>query len=219
MASSASSFAALTRVAFKALSALTGRPAPSIHEESEWSRKGSGSSCRSFFEPWSVWAPDGADWVEGLGYENLIHQVVVVNDEIKAVSSSEAHKRVASSLVFQGRPERAEERVRALVAALREKNWTEAFEITWAEFWDMHALFETSRPSFGYMTAGSLEVLRFVRSETWDKTGVGPLVTMDAGPNVHLLYQRDQQGAAHAELVARHFSGRFKVFSSEGPKS
>ena len=50
----------------------------------------------------------------------------------------------------------------------------------------MHALFETSLPSFGYMTAESVEVLHKVR-EYWRKHDSGPLVTMDAGANVHLL--------------------------------
>lgn len=216
LASSASSFAALTRAANSALSELMGREPMADADAAEWSRRGSGSSCRSFFAPWSVWSPEAVGSVEGIPYQDLFHQVVVVDEEIKSVSSSEAHKRVTSSLVFEGRPQRAEERVRALLGALRESRWDEAFEITWAEFWDMHALFETSRPSFGYMTAGSLEVLRFVRSNSWDKTGDGPLVTMDAGPNVHLLYKRDEASLAFAQEVERQFQSKFRVFSSEG---
>ncbi|NJL25701.1 MAG: hypothetical protein HC902_11360 [Calothrix sp. SM1_5_4] len=74
------------------------------------------------------------------------------------MSSSEAHLRVTSSALFAGRPERAQRRLRDLQAALLScaggelSAWREVFEICWAEFWDMHALFETSRPSFGYMT-------------------------------------------------------------------
>ena len=96
-----------------------------------------------------------------------------------------------------------------------------AFELSWAEFWDMHALFETSKPSFGYMTPGSLEVLRYVRGATWDATvgqpgeesaGRGPLITMDAGPNVHLLYlPEDAEMAASVEV---ELSKKFKVFSN-----
>jgi diphosphomevalonate decarboxylase len=214
LASSASSFAALTMAALEALPALTGMPQPSVLQAAEWSRQGSGSSSRSFFAPWSIWDAEGAREVQNLGFADLIHQVVVVNEESKAVSSSEAHRRVVTSDLFKGRPERAESRAQRLMKALRAQEWTQAFEITWAEFWDMHALFETSLPSFGYMTAGSLEVLRTVRELTWDRSGDGPIVTMDAGPNVHLMYRVDEKSLAQAKAVQASFAGRYTVFSS-----
>ena len=213
LASSASSFAALTMAAVKAIAELSGRSV-SVSEAADLSRQGSGSSCRSFFSPWSLWSPEGVSGLPELGYGDLIHQAVVVNDRVKAVSSSDAHIRVASSALFHGRPERADQRARELVAALKSRDWAAAFEMTWAEFWDMHALFETSKPSFGYMTAGSLEVLNFVRAQTWERVGDGPLVTMDAGPNIHLLYRRDDAGLGFAREVAQAFDGKFRVIST-----
>ena len=216
LASSASSFAALTKVAAIAMSEMKNVPVPSVAEAAMWSRVGSGSSCRSFFGPWALWAPDSVHDVPQLSkYNDLIHQVVVVNDTVKAVSSSDAHKRVTSSLLFGGRPNRADVRAADFVRALTFDKWKEAYEIAWAEFWDMHALFETSSPSFGYMTAGTLEVLTFIREELWRKDGIGPLVTMDAGPNVHLLYQNDTRGQKQANAVHKFVHPKFKVLSSE----
>ncbi len=216
LASSASSFAALTKAALIALSELTGRPTPTVAEAANWSRLGSGSSCRSFYEPWSLWTPADVHDVPQLArYGDLIHQVVVVNDSVKKVSSSEAHKRVTSSLLFAGRPNRADVRASDFVKALEQDKWEEAFEIAWTEFWDMHALFETSSPPFGYMTGGTLDVLNFVRDQLWAKDGNGPLVTMDAGPNVHLLYQHDHRGQRQANAVLKFAVPRFKVYSSE----
>lgn len=219
LASSASSFAALTMAAVEACADISGKARPSVYEAAEISRRGSGSSCRSFFAPWSQWGAEGAREVSDLPQTDLVHQVVVVNDSVKAVSSSLAHRRVATSDLFRGRPERAEERVHDFTRALRDNQWAQAFEIAWAEFWDMHALFETSRPSFGYMTAGSLDVLRTVRSATWDEKGDGPLVTMDAGPNVHLLYRNDDAGMAQARELEQVFQSRYQVFSSPHLKS
>ncbi|MEK7355428.1 MAG: diphosphomevalonate decarboxylase [Bdellovibrionota bacterium] len=219
LASSASSFAALTKVGLVALAELTGKPVPTATEAANWSRRGSGSSCRSFFEPWVLWAPDHVSDVPALkAWGNLIHQVVVVNAEVKAVPSSEAHKRVTSSLLFAGRPNRADVRVPDFVKALETERWRDAFEIAWTEFWDMHALFETSQPSFGYMTAGSLEVLNFVRESLWVKENDGPIVTMDAGPNVHLLYRNDDRGRRAAAKVSQNFAGKFRIYSSEAMK-
>jgi diphosphomevalonate decarboxylase len=219
LASSASSFAALTRVASEALSELHYRELPQIENAADLSRQGSGSSCRSFFTPWSIWDESGARTVPELAHVTFKHQVIVVDEAKKAVSSSEAHRRVVSSALFTGRPERAEVRVKDLLKALEANDLASAFEITWAEFWDMHALFETSRPSFGYINEGSLAALRFVRGEAWDKCGRGPLITMDAGPNVHLLYAVDALNnefmRSFASEVSRHFSTRFRVLSEE----
>lgn len=41
---------------------------------------------------------------------------------------------------------------------------------------------------------------------------VGPLVTMDAGANVHLLYQRDQRELAWE--LEKLWKSRFSVFSN-----
>lgn len=193
LASSASSFAALTSATYKL--ARVQRPDFSLSpgELSLWSRQGSGSSCRSFFAPWSLWKGEAAE--EMPLNLRLDHAVVIVAKEVKSVSSSQAHQRVTSSMLFHGRPERAVRRLADLSRALQGERWNEAFEIGWAEFWDMHALFETSQPSFGYFQPESLQVLERLR-HVWRETGDGPLVTMDAGPNVHLLIRPEQRQRA-----------------------
>ena len=66
-----------------------------------------------------------------------------------------------------------------MVSALRADDWKELLG-SWAEFWDMHALFETSSPPFGYMSAFLLKF--YIELRTLAKKEKGPLVTMDAGP-------------------------------------
>ncbi len=199
IASSASSFAALTMVAAQALCELTKKPMPSPEQLADLSRQGSGSSCRSFFSGFVVWE-EGT--VRRLPTTTaLYHQVVIVSGEKKLVSSSQAHQRVQSSLLMAQREERVRIRFLALIEHLENSisDWKKMYELTWAEFWDMHALFETSEPSFGYMNSTSIEVLTATRV-LWQETGDGPLVTMDAGPNVHLLWRQDQK------IVAQEFS-------------
>lgn len=198
MASSASSFAALTLAASRLAVALHGEGAQlSLGELSRLSRAGSGSSCRSLFSPWALWRQEGAEPMD-LDVR-LEHAAVVLEDGKKPVTTSQAHLRVASSTLFVGRASRAEQRLSDLVSALRAGDWRAAYEISWAEFWDMHALFETSQPHFGYMNADSLRVLSFVR-HIWDETGDGPIATMDAGANVHLFFRQEQVAAARVWL-------------------
>lgn len=215
LASSASSFAALTKVFASALRDWPTRQMPplSVLEAADLSRMGSGSSCRSFFAPWAIWSADRIGDVPELQSKgDLIHMAVVVSDTVKSVSSSEAHRKVATSLLFSGRPERAENRIRRLISALSEGNWRLAHDITWAEFWDMHALFETCEQPFTYMTADSIEVLNRVRQE-WTRSNDGPLVTMDAGPNVHLLFRADQVGREMADHYKYKLLQDFRVIS------
>lgn len=184
LASSASSFAALTMAACNAFESL-GRPKLSTAQQAMISRTGSGSSCRSFFSPWCVWEGEKIGAVE-CNLPPLVDLVVVVDTGYKKVSSSEAHKRVQASPLFEGRPTRAAQRIRDLKKAMLEGNFQKTAEISWAELWDMHSLFHTSEPPFFYLTPLSLTVLRWAEHR-WEKQGSGPIATVDAGPNIHLL--------------------------------
>lgn len=215
LASSASSFAALTKAAVETFQKLSPKEDVGVIEQAEYSRKGSGSSCRSFFGPFALWHKEGVRPLE-FPVGPILHQVIVVESGKKTVSSSEAHKRVTQSPLFDGRPLRAEKRLSELLEAFRTENWNNAFEICWTEFWDMHALFETCTPSFGYMEPGTLDVLREVRNQ-WRKENDGPIVTMDAGANVHLLWRAEQK--IKAQDFGKSMKAKYTVFASENLNS
>lgn len=215
LASSASSFAALTKAAVEAFQKLAPREDIGLVEQAEYSRKGSGSSCRSFFGPFALWHKEGVRPLE-FPIGSILHQVMVVESGKKHVSSSEAHRRVTHSPLFDGRPLRAEKRLAELFEAFRTNNWSNAFEICWTEFWDMHALFETCTPSFGYMEPGTMDVLREVRS-LWREENDGPIVTMDAGANVHLLWRAEQKSKAIE--FGNKMKTKYTVFASESLNS
>lgn len=205
LASSASSFAALTIAAAKAF-----RPEMDSAELSKWSRKGSGSSSRSLFGPWALWESEGAEPVD-LGYPDLLHAAVVIHAGVKEVSSSEAHLRVTTSPKFAGRPERANQRLRELTESLRANDWTTAYRIVWDEYVDMHELFESSNEPFKYRNAESQKVVDACK-HIWNFKGDGPLVTMDAGPNVHLLFRPDQRELA--DKMINHFREKHMTITS-----
>lgn len=190
MASSASSFAALTKAADLAFSSF-GYKNHSDQTLYQLSREGSGSSCRSFFSPWAIW--NGVEvYAPDIKLQKLLHDVVLVDTKIKEVSSGDAHKRIETSPNNVGRKERAEQRLKDLLAAFNEDNWKGAYNIVWDEFMDMHELFETAEPLFCYRTEKSYTALQALR-EFWKERNDGPLVTMDAGPNIHLLWKEDQK--------------------------
>ncbi len=186
LASSASSFAALT-LAFKEFLNLNGVH-PGITQLSVLSRMGSGSSCRSFFKPWCLWDhKTGIAQVIDLPSDKFIHISVLVSGK-KKISSSRAHKMVESSLLYETRAKRAAVRLSQVISCLKEDKWEELYGLVSAEFWDMMSLFHTSIPGFFYIEQGSIEILRSVE-KIWDDNGSGPLVTMDAGANIHLIFK------------------------------
>jgi diphosphomevalonate decarboxylase len=200
LASSASSFAALTMAASKCFAEVTGKPLASPQAQAMLSRTGSGSSCRSFFSPWCAWEGTEIGTVP-CALPELTDLVAVIDTGFKKISSSEAHKRVQSSPLFDGRPARAMSRQAAVKDALARGDFQKTAEISWAELWDMHSLFHTSDTPFFYLSPLSLTVLRWAET-TWEKTGKGPIATIDAGPNVHLLVPTTEKARWKQELEA-----------------
>lgn len=203
LASSASSFAALTKTAHLAFSEITGKPMPSPLELARISRTGSGSSCRSFFSPWCAWNGDEIGPVPSR-LPPLVDFVAVIETGFKKVSSSEAHQRVRTSPLFTGRTERVQLRMRAITGAMAEGDFKKVAEISWAELWDMHGLFHTSTPPFSYFAPGTIALLRWVE-DLWEKEGSGPIATIDAGPNVHLLVPSAERERFRARLQETGF--------------
>ncbi len=206
LASSASSFAALTKCACTALSELTNQPLPDESTQAQLSRLGSGSSCRSFFSPWALWDNDQCDKII-LPYDDLIHHVVIISEKEKEISSKHAHQAVQTSPLYQFRTARARDRLKALIEAFNNSDWQKAYEICWDEFMDMHELFTTCNHPFNYITPDSQKVLNHLQ-DFWKAHQDGPIVTMDAGPNIHLLFRKDQAEIAKAfikEYVVNQF--------------
>ena len=58
----------------------------------------------------------------------------------------------------------------------------------WAEAWEMHSLFHTSAEPFSYWEPGTLDALHFLARFLKDE--LPPIVTLDAGPNIHVLVDK-----------------------------
>ena len=125
-------------------------------------------------------------------YPHLLHQLIVVDPQEKQISSTKAHSLVKTSPHFKGRADRAKMRLKALSEALNQTDWRLCFNFCYEEFLDMHSLFETAQPPLKYKTDSSQKVLNCIK-DYWRKNNDGPLATMDAGANVHLLYRPDQK--------------------------
>ena len=202
IATSASAFAALT-LAWSAL--LAG------DRKLEWMKKfnsgdaafrealaavaslGSGSAARSMDGPWVEWSPavdqiGGIKKIEG-GPTQWVDLILVIESAPKAVSSSEAHERVKTSPLYEGRAARVEARLIELKTLLKQTPGTipQIQKLVLEEALDMHELFHTSQPPFRYMQALSQEVVSLFRERSSELPTKHGVITLDAGANVHLF--------------------------------
>lgn len=193
-ASSASSFSALTLATYE-----LAKNRSSIKDKirnlqakdlAMLSRVGSGSSCRSFFSPWCIWSNREISTFQ-TDWSFLLHQLIIVESKPKQISSTKAHQMVKTSPHFKDRSERVSKRMNSLCEALNLRDWESCFKICYEEFLDLHSLFETANPPFEYKNTLSQQALNRIK-DYWKTEGDGPLVTMDAGANIHLLYRPDQ---------------------------
>ena len=173
------------------------------------SRVGSGSACRSLFAPWCFWEGYKIYAFE-CSWNQLLHQLVIVDNQNKKISSTTAHQRIETSPQFSKRVDRANKRFVALKTSLNLADWKTSFQICSEEFLDLHSLFESSTPPFSYKTEATQKVLECV-NQFWKKHQDGPLITIDAGPNVHLLYRSDQKQCR--EEISKKLSD-FTIISS-----
>ena len=217
IASSASSFAALTTGFLGAIAKDSKKFKALIEEEefleglSQFCRLGSGSACRSVFGPWAFWEGESATKVDSRTYPELVDFVVLVSKTEKKVSSSAAHEAVLLSPLWPGRVDRAQSRLVHLMAALKSGDLRTAANISWSEFWEMHSLFHTSNPSFTYLKPDTLKILEKLSSDS--DLDDPPIVTLDAGPNVHILVRKEQRSRWEAKLK-EDFS-EFEILISE----
>jgi diphosphomevalonate decarboxylase len=227
IASSASSFAALTLAAFVS-SIEQGRSelvlTPDLRRIlADLSRRGSGSSCRSFFGPWVSWELEVTHHLKGSTSVSALESklppmtdlVVVLSKEKKQVGSSAAHQRVRSSPLWQGRVERVEARHLEIRECLRASDLKRLSLIAWQEAWEMHSLFHTASPPFTYWAEKTMTLLRFFQNELAkpDLNFGYPIVTLDAGPNVHVIVESAKALAWCARL--REVLGEVEILVDE----
>lgn len=193
IASSASSFSALTL----ATASLCVRDLPAFRKAfdeslllrrklASLSQEGSGSSCRSFEGPFVRWAEDKTESVSS-SLEPLYDYVILVSNESKSVSSSEAHQRVKTSPLWVNRVDRANERCSKVIESLSKADWQMLCELAAKDSAEMHSLFHTADPAFMYWTPETVRWLRLLSQET------DFLVTLDAGPNLHVIVRESDR--------------------------
>ena len=238
IASSASSMSAFVMGLMEIESLLVGPSTGSgtidLCKASFFSRLASGSAARSVFPKMALWgATDcykGSSDEFAVSLENDIHSVfktyhdsiLIVSGEAKSVSSRAGHGLMEGNPYASARYMQANENIKNLLAALKSGDLDNFINITESEALQLHALMMCSNPSFILMKPNTLRIIEAVRNFR-NETQIPLCFTLDAGPNVHLLYPESEvekvDGFIKSELVTYCNQGRWIAdHVGNGPK-
>lgn len=205
IASSASAFSALALCLCSLDTELNGV----ILDETEFRQKasyiarlGSGSACRSLFPGYTVWGKtkvfaNSSDFFAVPVTEihpvftSLRDTILVVTKKEKAVSSSEGHNRMIAHPFAEARIKQAIKNTADLLEALKSGDKKTFIRIVENEALTLHALMMTSDEGFMLMYPETVNIINRIQ-EIRKETGLDICFTLDAGPNIHLLFFEEQ---------------------------
>ena len=189
---------------------------------SYFSRLASGSACRSVYPKMALWGVtpcfEGSSDEYAVSLENYIHPVfktyrdsiLIVSDEQKSVSSRAGHGLMEGNPYAPARYAQANENIKNLLAALKTGDLDTFINITESEALQLHALMMCSNPSFILMKPNTLRIIEEVRRFR-NETHIPLCITLDAGPNVHLLYPEDE-----AKKVEKFIKNELVTYCNQG---
>ncbi|MBC8146788.1 MAG: diphosphomevalonate decarboxylase [Bacteroidetes bacterium] len=164
-------------------------------------RLGSGSASRSVYGGFVSWGE--SDEIENSSnefalpltiqihdnFKDLCDSVLIVSSDKKKVSSSTGHKLMEAHPFADSRIKQANENLVKLLSALESGNFDSFIEIVENEAFTLHSIMMSSNPSYTLLLPNTLNIIKKIRDFRSD-TRLPICFTLDAGPNVHLIFPR-----------------------------
>lgn len=207
IASSAASMSALALGICSIEQQIVGRSRDEhfFRKASYMARLGSGSAARSVYGGFVTWG-----MLEGIGhtsdefatplagnagpaFTSLFDAVLLISPDKKPVSSSQGHALMNDHPYAVARYQQARENLRVLHRAIIGNDVETFIQITENEALALHGLMMSSHPAFLLLKPGTLRVVSLIQQFRKD-TGSFVAFTIDAGPNVHLIYPEAERG-------------------------
>ena len=170
-----------------------------LHKASYLSRLASGSASRSVYPKLGQWgfhqdikgsnnefAIDVSNNVAPI-FHTFKNSILIASAKEKSVSSSAGHQLMENNPYAQVRFQQANDNLKNLMTAMKEGDLETFIEIVEEEALTLHALMMTSKPSYVLMKPNSLALIEKIRAFR-EKTKLPICFTLDAGPNLHVLY-------------------------------
>ena len=224
IASSASGFSAFTLCLLDINEMISGKQF-SDHEfrrmASGLARLGSGSASRSVYGGYTVWGETplihGSSDERAIPLKMTVHNdfielhdaILIVSAEAKSLSSTGGHALMDSHPMASARYLQARQNLAECLQAMQTGDFEQFAAVVENEALSLHSLIMTSKGSNVLMHPGTLRVIQRIREAR--ANGLPACFTLDAGPNVHLLYP-----AAHSLSVKNFIREQLLEFCAEG---
>jgi diphosphomevalonate decarboxylase len=165
-------------------------------------RLGSGSACRSIYGGLVGWGMiEGIDQTSdyyGYKIHGAVNQVfddyqdsiLIIDSGQKKVSSTIGHNLMKTNPFSSGRINQANNNIRRLLEVINTGDLEEFINIVESEALSLHSMMMTSSPYFLLMKPQTISVIEEIWKYRGD-TGIPVCFTLDAGPNIHLLYPNE----------------------------
>lgn len=203
IASSASAFSAMALGVCDLAARLSGERDRDVffRKASFLARLGSGSAARSVYPEAALWGysasiPGSSDeWaipLESLHpvFQDFQDSILITDAAEKAISSTAGHGLMEGHPYAAIRFQRAARHSLIMSEILARGDLAAFVELVEAEALELHALMMSSHPSFMLMRGSTVEIIHKIRHFR-EQSGIPLCFTLDAGPNVHLLYPHD----------------------------
>ena len=163
------------------------------------SRLASGSAARSVYPVMALWgktpsiADSSDDYAVPLAdmvnpvFKSYHDSILIVSNKEKSVSSRVGHSLMNGHPLAEKRYETARKNTERLLKVLKDGDLDEFVDIAEAEALQLHEMMATSTPPYKLVEPNTLNIIEAVRNFR-QETKVPACFTLDAGPNVHLLY-------------------------------
>jgi diphosphomevalonate decarboxylase len=170
-----------------------------LRNASRIARIGSGSACRSVYGGWVLWGKipeielSSDDYAIPLSlslhekFNNWYDAVLIVNSGIKHITSSEGHKKMESNPFKETKFETGRQNALALMNVLKKGDEELLRKITEFEAASLHSMFLLGDSPYILIKPESLQIIDKLISFR-QESGLEFTFTLDAGPNIHLLY-------------------------------
>lgn len=219
IASSASSMSALVLCLLKLEKALNHDMTPiDLRRASMLSRLASGSAARSVYPVMALWgethsltgssdeyAVPLADIVAPV-FKTYHDTILIVSNKEKSVSSRAGHALMNGHPMAEQRYATARYNTGRLLGALKNGNLETFIDVAESEAIQLHELMATSDPAYRLVEHNTLKITDEIGRFRYKKK-VPVCFTLDAGPNVHLLYPDEfkNEVAAFVDEKLKHY--------------
>jgi diphosphomevalonate decarboxylase len=162
-----------------------------LDKASHYARLASGSACRSVFPTLCLWEKEAIAAKVFIDvhpdFTTLLDSILIVDESEKKVSSTSGHSLMEAHPFREARFKQAESNLENLILSMKKNDFKSFSEIVENEALTLHALMMSSTPPALLLKPESLEIIAKI-NEYREKTKTPITFTIDAGPNIHVIY-------------------------------